>query len=224
MGRPRNKQSIVPNQEYLKQWDEYQRKSTSNIPILLPISVSIEDGIIERSRIKSTDIAAIREDLLKEFKNHCQNPNGYLENKYSDTHFQTMLDDYIDFFVSDSNQGHLPPGPLDIIINRPVWLLFYLPRKNWRFSKDRQFSVENDRDDFGRNFEKITTFKNNNFLLLANHCRSSPKGLKYNLHVTITQKENGKILKTPIIIDPGSNNGTRGGGGDGGGSGQQSLP
>lgn len=213
MPRPRNKAAMKPNQDYLKDWDEYQRTSKSKDPILLPISVDIADGIIKRHRIKSMDIAAIRSQLMTEFEAHCENPNGYLEDRYCARDFETMLDEYIDFFVNDTVQGSIPPGPLDLKINRPVWLLYYLPRKNWKFTKERQFSTENDRDDFARNFEKITTFDKNNYLLLANYCRSSPKGLKFNLHVTISQKENGRTLKTPIIIDPGSDNDTREGGG-----------
>lgn len=213
MPRPLNKGDIRPNQDYLKAWDEYQRKSKSKRPILLPISVDIDDGIVKRHRIKSTDIAAMRADLMMEFKAHCQNPDGYLEDKYCARDFETMLDEYIKFFKGDTNQGPVPPTPLDLQICRPVWILYVLPRKNWKFSKDRQFSTENDRDDFGRNFEKITTFDRNNMLLLANHCRSRPKGLKFNLHVTISQKENGRTLKTPIIIDPGSSNEDREGNG-----------
>lgn len=218
MPRPVNKGGIQPNFDYLKKWDEYQRVSKRKLPILLPISVDIKKGIIDRHRIKSDEIAAMRTDLMMEFKGHCQNPNGYLEDKYHAQQFEEMLDDYIKFFTDDTKQGAVPPGPLDLNISRPVWILYVLPRKNWKFTKDRQFSVENDRDDFGRNFEKITTFRKNSMLLLANHCRSNPKGLKFNLHVTISQKENGRTLKTPIIIDPGSDNGTRGGGG------QQGLP
>lgn len=218
MPRPQNKGEIVANQDYLKKWDDYQRKSKSKIPILLPISVDIEDGEIKRHRIKSMEIAALRTQLMMEFKAHCHNPDGYLESKYAAKDFQDMLDEYIAFFKGDTIQGAVPPNPLDLQISRPVWILYVLPRKNWKFSKDRQFSTENDRDDFGRNFEKITTFDKNNMLLLANHCRSRPKGLKFNLHVTISQRENGKTLKTPIIIDPGTDNGDRGG------TGQQGLP
>ncbi len=129
---------------------------------------------------------------MKEFKRHCHKPDGYLESKYLAEDFETMLDDYIKFFVTDTVQGIIPSTPLDIKVNRPIWILYILPRRNWKFSKDRQFSTENDRDDFGRNFEKITTFDKNNMLLLANHCRSTPKGLKFNLHVTISQRENVK--------------------------------
>ena len=212
------KGKIRPNANYLKEWDEFQRTHPSKFPILLPVTISLEDGKITRDRIKSGDIAKMRNDLLAEFKQHCHNPDGYLEDKYNPAHFQTMLDDYIKAFASDNKQATLPASPLDFKMNRPVWILFKLPLKNWKFSKGRQFSTENDRDDFARNFEKITTFDKRNMLLLANHCRSSPKNLKYNLHVTISQKQDGKKVSTDIIIDPGTDNDTRG---DGNG---QSLP
>ncbi|MEP4053486.1 MAG: hypothetical protein ABJN22_14695 [Litorimonas sp.] len=217
MARP-TKGKIKPNQKYLKEWDVFQRDHPSKKPILLPLTVSIEDGVIARDRIKSGDIAKMRDRLMKDFCKHCDNPGGYLEDRYCARDFETMLDDYIKFFEDDNNQGPRPASPLDFNINRPVWMLFQLPRENWKFSEGQQFSTENDHDDFGRNFEKITTLHDNDILVLANHCRSKPDNLKFNLHVTISQKENGKILQTPIIIDPGSSNGTRGGGG------QQGLP
>jgi hypothetical protein len=212
MARP-DKDDIKANAEYLKEWDDYQRIHDSKKPILLPISVSIEDGIIARDRIKQAVIAKWRDALLEEFDHHCKNPNGYLEDDYCTDDFQIMLDDYINFFKSDGSQGPRPPSPLDFEINRPIWFLFYLPRGNWKFTDAIQFSTENDRDDFGRNFQKITTLQDSNILLLANHCRSSPVDLKYNLHVTIAQDQDGKIVHTDIIIDPGTNNDTRGGNG-----------
>lgn len=207
------KGNVRANANYLKEWDEFQKKHPSKFPILLPLAVSMEKGIIVRNRIKSGDIAKMRDSLLTEFKEHCHNPNGYLEDKYNPGHFQTMLDDYIKAFASDNNEAPRPPTPLDFVMNRPVWILFQLPQRNWKFSKERQFSTENDRDDFARNFEKIATFDKRNMLLLANHCRSSPKDLKYSLHVTISQKQDAKRVRTDIIIDPGTTNGTRGGAG-----------
>lgn len=217
MARP-TKGNFEPNQAYLKEWDEYQLTSPRKKPILLPISVSLNKGVVTRFRIKSTDLAAKQEDLMKEFEAHCKNPDGYLEDAYTPSDFEEMLDDYIRVFSTDNKQSPFWQTPLDLKISRPVWILFHLPDSNIKFSQGRQFSTENDRDDFGRNFEKITTFEKNDWLLLANHCRSKPKGLKYNLHVTITQKIDGVTMKTPIVIDPGSDNDDRNGGG------QQGLP
>ena len=212
MARP-PKGQIKANPKYLKEWDVFQKKHPSKKPILLPISISIENGLIERDRIKSGEIAAMRDSLLADFKKHCDNPDGYLEDKYKPTHFKTMLDDYIKAFASDNKEGPLPPSTLDFQMNRPVWLLFHLPRKNWKFTKRRQFSSENDRDDFARNYEKITTLRKRDILILANHCRSSPKDLRYNLHITISQKQDRKTVYTDIIIDPGTNNDNRPGNG-----------
>ena len=215
MARP-NKRKIIANDAYLKEWDEFQATHRSHVPILLPISISIEDGIISRDRIKSDEIALWRKQFLKEFKQHFADAEKHLGGAYSVETFETMLDDYIEAFASDADQGPRPASPLDFSITRPVWFLFHLPRENWTFTKSRQYSMENDRDDHLRNCEKVCTLDGNNFLLLSNNCRSAPKGLKYNLHVTIAQKEGRKTLYTDIIIDPGMNNDNRGIG-DGGG-------
>lgn len=45
MGRPQ-KSSIKTNASYLKDWDTFQKKHPSKWPILLPLTVSIEDGIL----------------------------------------------------------------------------------------------------------------------------------------------------------------------------------
>ena len=118
-----------------------------------------------------------------------------------------IFKDYIKFFeAQDGAQGARPPTPLDLVTSRPVWMLFYLKPKAWKFSKDRQYSTENDPDDMCRNFEKISTMDGSNALLLSNRRRCAPKGLKFNLHVTISQKIDGRIMKTPIIIDPDTDN------------------
>lgn len=210
MRKPK-KGDIKANAKYLKSWDDFQRNHKSDGPILLPISISIEDGIIQRHRIKSGDIAKMRKRMLSEFKKHCTQSKKFIDGAYCEGDFETMLDDYIQAFDSDNTQSERPPSPLDFSIGRPVWFLFYLPRENWTFTKERQYSMENDRDDFQRNCEKVCTLDTGNILLLANHCRSAPKGLKYNLHVTIEQKEGRKKLYTDIIIDPGMNNDNGGG-------------
>lgn len=209
MPRP-SKPNISANDAYLKEWDEFQKTHESKVPLLLPVSISIEDGIIARDRIKSDDIAKLRKGFLKEFKSHCNVMEQHLGGAYSYETFETMLDEYIEAFECDSNQGPRPPSPLDFKIGRPVWFLFHLPRDNWTFTKERQYSMENDRDDHMRNCEKVCTLDEGNFLLLSNNCRSAPKDLKYNLHVTITQKERRRKLSTDIIIDPGMDNGIGG--------------
>jgi len=58
----------------------------------------------------------------------------------------------------------------------------------------------------GRNFVKVCTMDNMNGLLLLNQHRSNPKGLKFNLHVTVSQRADGRKMATDIIIDPGLGN------------------
>ena len=205
MPRP-SKPNISANDAYLKEWDEFQRTHQSQVPILLPVSISIEDGIIARDRIKSDELAKLRKSFLKEFKVHCKETEEHVGGAYCFETFETMLDEYIEAFSSDGDQGPRPPSPLDFKIGRPVWFLFHLPRDNWTFTKDRQYSMENDRDDHMRNCEKVCTLDGGNFLVLSNSSKSAPKGLKYNLHVTITQKEGRKKRSTDIIIDPGMDN------------------
>lgn len=205
MARP-TKGSIKPNADYLKEWDDFQANHKTEGPILLPISVSIEDGEIARDRIKSGDIAKMKSSLMKDFKAHCKADGKKVDGAYSAEGFERMLDEYIEAFAADGSQGPRPPSPLDFNISRPVWFMFQLPRKNWTFTDHIQYSMENDRDDFRRNCEKVCTLDDDHILLLANHCRSAPPGLKYNLHVTISQIIGKKILKTDIIIDPGMGN------------------
>lgn len=218
MNKP-TKGDLRANAEYLKEWDDFQRDYDGAGPILLPISIGIEDGMIKRDRLKKDAIEMRRDALVEEFTAHCDNIDGHLDGAYTAKDFDSMLGDYITAFAADGSQGPRPPSPLDFKINRPVWFLFYLPQDNWVFTDNIQYSVENDRDDFTRNFEKVCTLDNNNILVLANHCRSNPPGLKYNLHITISQQEGGKTLCTDIIIDPDLDNGDRDGAGGGTGGG-----
>ena len=205
MARP-SKRKIKANANYLRSWDDYQNTHESKVPLLLPISINIKKGIIDRKRITSTKIAESRAAYLKEFKAHCDEYEKHLRGAYTYETLETMLDEYIRAFNDDSKQSSLRPGPLDLVIKRPVWILFDLPRKNWAFSPHRQFSMENDRDDFMRNCTKVCTLDNNNVLLLSNSCQSAPKDLEYNLHVSIEQKMGRKKGYTDIIIDPGMSN------------------
>ena len=201
-----SKDDIFVNQKYLKSWDIFQEEHPSKGPILLPISLSIEDGKIERKRIKAGRIAKMKPKLLEDFESHCKMMHDFVPGCYHKDDFETMLDDYIQAFDSDNNQSDMPPSPLDFKIKRPVWFMFKLKRENWFFSRYRQYSMENDRDDMGRNVEKICTLDDGHILLLANHYRTGAPGLKYNLHVTIAQMVGKDAKFTDIIIDPGMDN------------------
>lgn len=209
MPRPQSKSTIKPNQSYLKDWDEYQDKRPGPTPILLPVAVDINsDGELTRNRMKADDV----EYLFEKCKNEI--PEFMSKTHINPFDVKGVFDDYIAYFKEgDTKQGPLPT-PLDLNMNKHVWVLFHLPRTNWKFSEGQQYSTENDRDDLRRNFEKICTLNDRNYLLLANRCRSNPNGLKFNLHITISQTIDGVEMETPIIIDPGTHNGGGGSGGD----------
>ena len=203
---------MAKNQEYLKSWDDYQAERGVDrygyTPILLPIHIDInEKGEIARHRMTAGDVKKLYKASRREFpawmtKAHfaCANPGD-------------VFKDYVEYFSPiDGVEGPRPASPLDLTVNRPVWNLFNLPRKNWKFSKNKQYSVENDPDDMMRNFEKICTLDNNNAVLISNRCRSNPKSLKYNLHITISQREARRLYRTDIIIDPMQDNDPDGGG------------
>jgi len=196
----------------LKDWDSFtnsreeRRKIAPRFPILMPVNVDIVDGVLVRERMTAPDVkklyAACRDEI----------PDYMRANPKKFPNPDKVFDEYIKYFqTQDGVEGPDAPTPLDVNCNRPTWLLFNLPRKNWKFSKDAQYSTLNDPDDQSRNFVKICTLDKMNCLLLLNRHRSNPTGLKFNLHVTINQRDKaGKRFKTPIIIDPGLGNGGHG--------------
>lgn len=195
--------NITPKVENigLKDWDDFanSRKDGDRFPILMPVNIDIIDGKFVRERMTAPQVKRLYADCkgelpeyMFEHPKHFANPNK-------------VFSEYIKYFAKqDGVEGPGAPTPLDVQCNRPTWMLFNLPRRNWKFSKDAQYSTMNDPDDQTRNFEKICTLNKMNSLLLSNRHRSNPKGLKFNLHVTMSQRENGIMCKTPIIIDPGS--------------------
>ncbi len=193
---------MAKNQDYLKSWDDYQSerrvKTYGYSPILLPIHINInENGEIARNRMTAGEVKKLYKACRGEFPGYVKQPH------FGCASPDDVFKDYVDYFSPiDGVEGPRPASPLDLTVTRPVWNLFHLPRKNWKFSKHKQYSVENDPDDMTRNFEKICTLDNNNAVLISNRCRSNPKGLKYNLHVTISQREARRLYRTDIIIDP----------------------
>ena len=205
------------NSEFLKNWKNFQRHFKGAGSILLPISFDIKDGKIVRNRITAKELSSLRTELINDFEAHYKTVNDEIAEDYSVSEFKTMLDEYIKWFEGggtsnitegsiDDSQKTTRKNPLDLTIERPVWILFHTANKHWTFSEHRQFSVENDRNDHSRNCVKICTLMKNKMFLMKNRWRVAPLVMKYNLHVTITQQENGKDLYTDIIIDPGMNN------------------
>ena len=209
--RPPKKGNLKPNQAYLKDWDDYLADRPGRKPILLPISIGINgEGELVRNRIKAGQV----EEMFSRCKGELPD---YLSKAEINTHDpEAIFEDYIDYFKAiDGAQGPVAT-PLDLKTPQPVWILFHAASKAWKFSEGVQFSTENDNDDLLRNFVKICTLDDSNYLLLSNRCLSNPKGLKFNLHVTISQMIDGIQCETPIIIDPGTDNGGgQGGGGTG---------
>ena len=201
------KSKIKPNQKYLKSWDKYQKEALKDkrhrsLPLLLPVSVDIDEGIIVRDRIKANIVKDIWAKHKKELPDFLFDETK----RWGVPDVESVVEDYIRAFPDDFAQSGLPPSPLDISIGHPVLLLFHLPRENWTFCEGCQYSVENDTDDMARNFEKVCMFGGRKYLILFNRHRSNPKNLKFNLHVNIHQVQDGKDMWTDIIIDPGSNN------------------
>lgn len=205
--RPPKKSELKGNQDYLKTWDQYQIDRPGRTPILLPIIVGMNsDGELQRKLMRASKVASLGKRLHKELPSYMFDRNL---TKYDPV---AIFDDYIEYFDSDFKQGPTPETPLDLIAKKPVWMLYYLDQKAWTFSEDIQFSTENDPNDMTRNFVKIATMDGNNALLMANRFRCGPSDLKFNLHITITQTVDGRVMKTPIIIDPDqTNEGNNGG-------------
>jgi len=198
----------MKNYEYLKSWDDYSAKRVTEdrgqTPILLPVHIDLnERGEIVRERMKSAEVKKLYAKCRKKDFPAYMKKAPKLFDRPDD-----IFNDYLEYFGPiDGVEGPGKPSPLDFNFKCHVWILFHLPKPNWKFSGHRQYSVENDMDDLTRNYEKICTMDDNNALLVSNRCRSNPKGLKYNLHVSINQtSEDGKPMCTDIIIDPGSNN------------------
>lgn len=193
------------NHEYLKDWDDYQNdrpiKKGETSPILLPIAIGMTDkATFTRRRMKAGEVKRF-------YKDHRDDIPAYMFKSKIFHNPNEVFKDYCDYFGPiDGVEGPVPETVFDICVKRPVWLLYTLEPKSWKFTKGIQYSTENDPDDLSRNFEKICTMDRMKALLLSNRCRSKPKGLKFNLHVTISQKSDGRMMRTPIIIDPGSNN------------------
>lgn len=205
MSKTKNTRDVT-NQNYLKDWDDFnnKRKKGDRFPILLPINIDIVDGKFVRERMTAPQVKKLYADFKGDLPDYMfKHPDHFANPK-------KVFTEYVNYFSKqDGVEGprqRTSPTPLDIECNRPTWLLFNLTRSNWKFSKGAQYSTENDSDDQTRNFEKICTMKRGKCLLLSNRHRSSPKGLKFNLHVTISQREGRTTYKTPIIIDPGLGN------------------
>ena len=82
------------NQQFLREWDQYQdhwlasAEYSKRKPILLPISVDIDQGVIARDRLKASTIARLQPMM--------QGINGSIDN---------AVDAYLDYFDSIDMRG-----------------------------------------------------------------------------------------------------------------------
>lgn len=196
----KTKQKSESKYEFLKSWDDFVNSRAATVgrrPVLMPVNLDIVDGKLVRTRMKAPDVKKLFANCRGEFPAYMQEAPNLFEKP------ERVFSEYVKYFQKqDGVEGPGEETALDLQCVNPTWMLFNLPRSNWKFSRDVQYTTTNDADDQTRNFEKICTLNKMNCLILANRCRSQPKGLKFNLHVTIRQRENGKTFKTPIIIDP----------------------
>jgi len=192
---------IKANQEYLKKWDKYQLDwlncddYSDEQPLLLPITVDIKGGVMKRHRVKTP----VLKNLIKTMS-------------FEDDKLKTALGSYVDYFAPiDEQQSGAPATPLDFNISCCVYHLFYLPRENWRFTRETQFSVSNLSEKEAKEaFDVVGTFADGQGLIVLNN-NWQPKDAdnfiaKYNLHVGIYQDIDGNEVRTDIIIDPGMGN------------------
>lgn len=182
---------------FIKEWDEFANSRSASLkhPILMPINLDIVDGKLVRTRMKAPQVKKLFVECRDELPD------------FNTTEADKVFKEYVKYFQKqDGVEGPGDETALDLHCVHPTWMLFNLPRRNWKFTRDVQYTTQNDTDCQLRNFEKISTLDKMNCLLLSNRCLSNPKGLKFNLHVTMSQREDGKTLKTPIIIDPPVNN------------------
>lgn len=201
MGQVKNKSDS--NQEYLKNWDDYSASVKDKRKVLLlPISFGFgAKGELIRERMLAPDVKKLYAkgrtsipDYMFKLPKELPNPDA-------------VVKDYLKYFRNDSNESPIMPTPLDLVMDRPVLLLFSCLNKNWRFTKKTPFRMFNDPDDHTRNIFRICTMHGDRALMLHNRCRSNPKGLKMDLCVDVHQTIDGKRYKTPIVIDPPVRNG-----------------
>lgn len=204
-------------------WLDYQadalKKGLSpDQPLLYPIMVGMPQAKIFRDRIKTPALAIKGVTGVPRIMPRVMHAVTERQGKL----FEPVFNHYYDFYHKYDEQqgGAIKPSPLDLYgIEHPVVFLFWLQHKNWAFSGNKQFDVEND-DRSNPTVQKMTTFGNRRGLLVYNGCEADYR-LKYNLYVTVSQTETvgGKdvYMSTDIIIDPGmnTNTGSAGGGGEG---------
>lgn len=206
------------NQKYLHKWEDYINGLPKGETGLLPLWIDLDGPKIVRKIISKKDVAR----LYRRFKKNQDLPGYIIGNPAVDglPNATSVFKNYIaNYGGTETPKKSL--NPLDAYTNRPILILYMIQHKEttkskFRFSKDIQYSCDNDADDLTRNLFKVCTVDNDpthgaKGLIMYDACRSNIPDLKYNLHVTIMQKVKNNRNKdewaeTPIIIDPGVGN------------------
>lgn len=197
------------NQKFLNEWDKYSKSvKDKRKTLLLPIKFGFgEGGKLIRERMIAPDVKKLFKDGLKDIPKDWFNNPDLLPNP------KEAVEHYVKYFMGEMKENPLsPPSPLDIVVDRPVLILFGFYDDHLFFSKktdtlEAAYKVHNDSRDHTRNFFKVATLNENRGLMLLNRHYSNPKGLKFDLHIDIHQEEDGNKFVTPIVIDPGTGNG-----------------
>ena len=186
------------NPPYLKTWDKYSDSvADTRKTLLLPIKLGIRNGEFTRERMNAKDVKLMYVKGRKDIHNDWRKNPKLLPNP------DKAVDHYLKYFRSELNESSsLSHNPLDLTVERPVFLMIGFEHKNWRFTKAIPYRVHNDMDDHTRNFFHVATMNSAKGLMLLNRHYSNPKGLKFDLCVDVKQK-GGTV---PIIIDPLSGN------------------
>jgi len=189
-----------------KTLSDFQNSTALGTPVLLPIMVDIDGGIIKRRRLKAAEARALLADNKKELVAHCKLFGKHVPGYRTFKDFEGLFAGYDSFFSKDDDQGMYLDSPLNIHICRPSIVVFVLARDNWTFTEKHQITFHYDRDDLARNFFKVCTLAGRKVLMVENKFLSRHDSMSYDLHVTVEQMDGETVQKTDIIIDPGMDN------------------
>jgi len=138
-------------------WKEYQEKAINDRiprsqPLLYPIMIGmdmvkigkspVKSPVITRSRLKTTTLGVEG----KTSRNYLMPKVARAVTERQADLFGPVYKHYYDFYHPyDGQQSPVKPSPLDMYgLKHPVVFMFWLKHKNWAFSGQKQFDVEND--------------------------------------------------------------------------------
>jgi len=97
---------MAKNQNYLKDWDDYQASKKKRTPIFLPLSIDIKDGKFVRRRMKAPEVKTFYKSSRAEV------PSYMLKNEPVIPNPEIAIKDYLNYFGPiDGVEGPLPESP-----------------------------------------------------------------------------------------------------------------